>query len=100
MGVPITCRQPANCPKCQGAGRSQWLTEGEADLLAGGILPTSSSHCPAEVAAIAFYNKGAGLTICCFKRPSEAMRWSPPDPKHLGARIGMTCRGLHTWGRP
>jgi hypothetical protein len=35
------------------------------------------------------------LSFCCF--PAEATLTIADDPKHLGARIGITAV-LHTWG--
>jgi len=51
---------------------------------------------PAEVADIAFHNKAA-LYDLLFKAASETMLTIAADPKHLGARIGITAV-LHTWG--
>jgi hypothetical protein len=51
---------------------------------------------PAEVAGIAFYNK-ALIYDLLFKTASETMLTIAVDPKHLGARIGITAV-LHTWG--
>ncbi|CDZ61668.1 IS91 family transposase [Neorhizobium galegae] len=51
---------------------------------------------PAEVAAIAFHNKALVYDLL-FKAASETMLTIAADPKHLGARIGITAV-LHTWG--
>ena len=51
---------------------------------------------PAEIAAIAFTNK-ALLYDLLFKTASETTLTIAADPKHLGARIGITAV-LHTWG--
>jgi hypothetical protein len=51
---------------------------------------------PAEIADIAFHNK-ALLYDLLFKAASEMMLTIAADPKHLGARIGITAV-LHTWG--
>jgi len=51
---------------------------------------------PAEVAGIAFYNKALVYDLL-FKTASETMLTIAADPKHLGARIGITAV-LHTWG--
>ncbi len=51
---------------------------------------------PAEVGAIAFYNK-ALIYDLLFRAASETMQIIAADPKHLGARIGITAV-LHTWG--
>lgn len=49
---------------------------------------------PAEVADIAFHNKSAIYDLL-FKAASETMQTIAADPKHLGARIGITAV-LHT----
>jgi Putative transposase/Transposase zinc-binding domain len=84
-----------HCPKCQGAAARQWLAEREADL-----LPLPYYHVvftlPAAIGAVAWQNK-AEVYGLLFKAASEAMLTIAADPKHLGARIGMTAV-LHTWG--
>jgi hypothetical protein len=52
------------------------------------------STLPAEIADIAFHNK-ALLYDLLFKAASETMLTIAADPKHLGARIGITAV-LHT----
>ena len=51
---------------------------------------------PAEVADIALQNKAAVYGLL-FQAASETMTTIAADPKHLGARIGITAV-LHTWG--
>jgi Putative transposase len=51
---------------------------------------------PAEVADIALHSKAA-LYDLLFKAASETMLTIAADPRHLGARIGITAV-LHTWG--
>jgi hypothetical protein len=51
---------------------------------------------PADIADIAFQNK-AVIYDLLFKAASETMMIIAADPKHLGARIGITAV-LHTWG--
>ena len=51
---------------------------------------------PAEVAEIAFHNKAAVYDLL-FRAASETMMTIAADPRHLGARIGITAV-LHTWG--
>jgi hypothetical protein len=84
-----------HCPKCQGAAARAWLESREAEL-----LPLPYYHVvftlPSAIAAIAWQNK-AELYGLLFKAASEAMLTIAADPKHLGARIGMTAV-LHTWG--
>jgi hypothetical protein len=51
---------------------------------------------PAAIADIAYQNK-AVIYDALFKASSEALLTIAADPKHLGARIGVTAV-LHTWG--
>jgi len=51
---------------------------------------------PAEIGAIAYQNK-AEIYGLLFKAASESMLTIASDPKHLGAKIGITAV-LHTWG--
>ncbi|MER9238375.1 transposase, partial [Mesorhizobium sp. M0633] len=51
---------------------------------------------PAEIADIAYPNK-AVIYDLLFRAASEAMLTIAADPKHLGARIGITAV-LHSWG--
>ena len=91
-----SCRN-RHCPKCQGAVARTWLAEREADLLPVGYFHVVFTL-PAEIAAIAFHNKTA-LYDLLFRAASETMLTIAADPKHLGARIGVTAV-LHTWGSP
>ena len=89
-----SCRN-RHCPKCQGAAAKQWLAEREAEL-----LPVAYYHVvftlPAAIAAVAFQNKAAVYDLL-FKTAAETLLTIAADPKHLGARIGLTAV-LHTWG--
>ena len=89
-----SCRN-RHCPKCQGAAAKTWLSEREADLLPVGYFHVVFTL-PAEVAAIAFQNKALVYELL-FKAASQTMLTIAADPKHLGARIGITAV-LHTWG--
>ena len=51
---------------------------------------------PAEVADIAYQNK-ADVYDILFKAASQTLLTIAADPKHLGARIGVTAV-LHSWG--
>ena len=51
---------------------------------------------PARIANIAYQNKTVIYDLL-FKASSEAVLTIAADPKHLGARIGITAV-LHTWG--
>ena len=89
-----SCRN-RHCPKCQGAAAREWLAARKADLLPVGYFHVVFSL-PAEVADIAFQNKAAVYDLL-FRAASETMMTIAADPRHLGARIGITAV-LHTWG--
>src|SRR5918996_2291973 len=89
-----SCRN-RHCPKCQASAAKEWLAEREAEL-----LPVPYFHVvftlPGPIADIAYQNK-AVIYDLLFKAAAEATLTIAADPKHLGARIGITAV-LHTWG--
>jgi hypothetical protein len=89
-----SCRN-RHCPKCQGAAAKDWLAARQAEL-----LPVPYYHVvftlPAPIADIAYQNKAAIYGVL-FKATAETLITIAADPKHLGARIGLTAV-LHTWG--
>src|SRR5476649_2327242 len=89
-----SCRN-RHCPKCQGTAAKEWLAAREADL-----LPVPYFHVvftlPAAIADIAYQNKAVVYDIL-FTASAATMTTIAADPKHLGARIGITAV-LHTWG--
>ena len=89
-----SCRN-RHCPKCQGAASRDWMEKRAADL-----LPVAYYHVvftiPAGIAQIAFQNKAAVYDLL-FRASAETLLTIAADPKHLGAKIGMTSV-LHTWG--
>ena len=89
-----SCRN-RHCPKCQGAAAKEWLADREAEL-----LPVPYYHVvftlPAPISDIAYHNKAAIYDVL-FKAAAETLITIAADPKHLGARIGLTAV-LHTWG--
>jgi hypothetical protein len=89
-----SCRN-RHCPKCQGAAARQWLAEREAEL-----LPVPYYHVvftlPADIGALAFANKAVVYDLL-LKTAAQTLTTIAADPKHLGARIGLTGV-LHTWG--
>jgi Putative transposase/Transposase zinc-binding domain len=89
-----SCRN-RHCPKCQGAAAKVWFAARQADLLPVGYFHVVFTL-PAEIADIAYHNK-AVIYDLLFRAASEAMLTIAADPKHLGARIGITAV-LHTWG--
>jgi hypothetical protein len=89
-----SCRN-RHCPKCQGAAAKDWLAARQAEL-----LPVPYYHLvftlPAAIARIAYQNKARVYGIL-FRAACETLLTIAADPKHLGARIGITAV-LHTWG--
>jgi hypothetical protein len=89
-----SCRN-RHCPKCQGAAARTWMQEREAEL-----LPVPYFHVvftlPSALQHIAYTNK-AVIYDLLFKASAETMLSIAADPKHLGAKIGITSV-LHTWG--
>ncbi len=89
-----SCRN-RHCPKCQGSAAHRWLEARQADL-----LPVEYYHLvftlPAPIRALAYSNQSVIYAIL-FKAVAETLRTIVADPKHLGARIGLTLV-LHTWG--
>jgi hypothetical protein len=89
-----SCRN-RHCPKCQGVAARAWLSERQAEL-----LPVPYFHVvftlPAEIADIAYQNK-AVIYDLLFKAAAETVLTIAADPRHLGAKVGITAV-LHTWG--
>ena len=89
-----SCRN-RHCPKCQGAAAQDWMQARMEDL-----LPVEYFHVvftlPAQIADIAYQNKAAVYGLL-FKASAQTLLTIAADPKHLGAKIGMTSV-LHTWG--
>ena len=89
-----SCRN-RHCPKCQGAVAKDWLAARQAEL-----LPVPYFHVvftlPKQIADIAYHNKAVVYDIL-FRAAAETLIAIAADPKHLGARIGLTAV-LHTWG--
>ena len=89
-----SCRN-RHCPKCQGTAAKEWLAERGAEL-----LPVPYFHVvftlPSPIGDIAYQNKAVIYDIL-FKAAAETLIAIAADPKHLGARIGLTAV-LHTWG--
>ena len=89
-----SCRN-RHCSRCQGSAAHRWLEARQADL-----LPVEYYHLvftlPAPISDLAYSNKSVIYTIL-FKAAAETVQTIAVDPKHLGARIGLTLV-LHTWG--
>ena len=93
--ISYNCCRNRHCPKCQGAAAKEWLAERETDL-----LPVPYYHVvftlPAPIADIAYQNKAVVYDLL-FRASAETLITIAADPKHLGARVGITSV-LHTWG--
>ena len=87
-----SCRN-RHCPKCQGVAARQWLEARESEL-----LPVEYYHVvftlPAPIGALAYANKSVIYGLL-FQATAETLLTIAADPKHLGARIGVTLV-LHT----
>src|SRR5438552_7595601 len=84
-----------HCPKCQAAAAKEWLADRQAEL-----LPVPYFHVvftlPGPIADIAYQNQAVVYDLL-LKTAAETLITIAADPKHLGARIGLTAV-LHTWG--
>src|SRR5882672_10392949 len=89
-----SCRH-RHCPKCPGAAAREWMAAREAEL-----LPVPYFHVvftlPVAIGDIAYQNK-AMIYDLLFTASAQTMLTIAADPKHLGARIGITSV-LHSWG--
>jgi hypothetical protein len=89
-----SCRN-RHCPKCQGLKAERWLEDRQAEL-----LPVEYYHVvftlPAQIADIAYQNKAMVYDLL-LRVSAETLLTIAADPKHLGARLGITSV-LHTWG--
>jgi hypothetical protein len=89
-----SCRD-RHCPRCQAAAAKEWLADRQAEL-----LPVPYFHVvftlPKPIADIAYQNQ-AVIYDLLLKTAAETLITIAADPKHLGARIGLTAV-LHTWG--
>jgi hypothetical protein len=76
--------------------RAKWLADRQAEL-----LPVPYFHVvftlPAPAGEIAFQNKSIVYAIL-FRTAAETLATIAADPRHLGAKLGMTMV-LHTWGQ-
>jgi len=89
-----SCRN-RHCPKCQGGAARTWLAAREAELLPVGYFHLVFTL-PAPVADIAYQNKRLVYDLL-MRASAETTLTIAADPKHLGAKIGITSV-LHTWG--
>ena len=92
---PTTPAATATARSVREAAARDWLAEREADLLSVPYFHVVFTL-PAAIADLAYQNE-AVIYDALFKASSEALLTIAADPKHLGARIGITAV-LHTWG--
>ena len=89
-----SCRN-RHCPKCQASAAKRWLEARKTEL-----LPVEYYHLvfslPEDIANLAYYNKEVMYGML-MKTAAQTLLTIGADPKHLGARIGVTFV-LHTWG--
>ncbi len=89
-----SCRN-RHCPKCQASAAKRWLEARQTQL-----LPVDYYHLvftlPSPISDLAYHNKSVVYDIL-LKAAAETLLTIAADPKHLGARIGVTFV-LHTWG--
>src|SRR5947209_18324373 len=99
---------PMRAPRCLGSAaivsvvsaaafisRSQWLAAREAELLPVGYFHVVYTV-PAPIADIAYQNKRVIYDLL-MKAAAATTLTIAADPRHLGARIGLTAVP-HTWG--
>ncbi len=89
-----SCRN-RHCPKCQAGAARAWLAAREAELLPVGYFHVVFTL-PAPIADIAYQNKRVVYDLL-MRASAETTLTIAADPKHLGARIGITSV-LHGWG--
>jgi len=89
-----SCRN-RHCPKCQAGAARDWLAAREAELLPVGYFHLVFTL-PAQIADIAYQNKRVIYDLLMTASAKTTLTIAA-DPKHLGARIGITSV-LHTWG--
>jgi len=89
-----SCRN-RHCPKCQAGAARKWLAARQAELLPVGYFHVVFTV-PAPIADIAYQNKRAVYDLL-MRISADTTLTIAADPKHLGARIGITSV-LHTWG--
>jgi hypothetical protein len=89
-----SCRN-RHCPKCQGAAARTRLAAREADLLPVGNFQVVFTL-PAQVADITWQNKAVVYDLL-FRAAADTMLSIAADPKHPGARVGITAV-LHICG--
>ena len=73
------------------------MARGSASRTAAGAVLSCRLHSAGTVGEIAFQNKSVVYAIL-FRRAAETLATIAANPRHLGAKLGMTMV-LHTWGQ-
>jgi hypothetical protein len=87
-----SCRN-RHCPECHNTAAKEWLAAREADLLPVPYFHVVFTCRPSRTS----YHNEAVIYDILFTVSAETMTAITADPKHLGARIGITAV-LLTWG--
>ena len=90
-----SCRN-RHCPKCQGAAATRMDGSARGRAASGALLPRRL-HAAGGDWRHRLPEQGGRSTISCSKPRPRRCCTIAADPKHLGARIGITAV-LHTWG--
>lgn len=88
-----SCRN-RHCPKCQSLNQARWLEARQADL-----LPVEYFHVVFTISHELQRLFLANQAVCynlLFTAVAETLKEVALNPKHLGAKIGLTAV-LHTW---
>ena len=90
-----SCRN-RHCPKCQTIAKERWIKQREAELL---VVPYFHVvfTLPSEFHTLARSNPKE-VYNALFQASWQTIQTFAADPKHLGAKTGMTAV-LHTWGQ-
>ncbi|MDQ6988941.1 MAG: IS91 family transposase [Mariprofundaceae bacterium] len=90
-----SCRN-RHCPKCQNIAKQKWIKQREAELL---VVPYFHVvfTLPSEFNLLALSNPKQ-VYNALFQASWQTIQTFSADPKHLGAKTGMTAV-LHTWGQ-
>ncbi len=95
MGDAHYLPQPA-LPEVPGRRGAAMARRPRGRAAAGSLLPRRLHPAGVDRRDLAFQNKAAVYDLL-FRAAAETLTTIAADPKHLGARIGLTAV-LHTWG--
>ena len=90
-----SCRN-RHCPKCQAVAKERWIMAREAELLDVPYFHIVFTL-PHELNSLALH-KPKEVYNALFRASWKTIAQFASDPKHLGAKTGMTSV-LHTWGQ-